>query len=175
MVVDTIPASSLKALTWISGWLTSTNRLIDLGSNISRPFNDEYLTDPNLGHYHSRCVHGVCRHLANVPSGRSSRRRKVAKIRPGPEPVFAYNGAVCRSRFSTLKVSLGIAEKASSRPSSPAANTWVRYEGWIAADPFKDGFRLPITGPHGFERTVTLAVDDDPAVIADRVRQTLEE
>jgi hypothetical protein len=34
---------------------------------------------------------------------------------------------------------------------------------------------LLITGPHGFERTVTLAVDDDPAVIADRVRETLEE
>jgi hypothetical protein len=49
------------------------------------------------------------------------------------------------------------------------------YEAWIAADPFKGGFHLLITGPHGFERTVTLAVDDDPAVIADRVRETLEE
>jgi hypothetical protein len=48
-------------------------------------------------------------------------------------------------------------------------------EAWIAADPFKGGFRLLITGSHGFERTVTLAVDDDPAVIADRVRETLEE
>jgi hypothetical protein len=37
------------------------------------------------------------------------------------------------------------------------------------------GFRLLITGPHGFERTVTLAVDDDSAVIAERVRETLEE
>jgi hypothetical protein len=37
------------------------------------------------------------------------------------------------------------------------------------------GFRLLITGPQGFERTVTLFADDDPAVIADRVRQTLEE
>jgi len=27
------------------------------------------------------------------------------------------------------------------------------YEAWIAADPFKGGFRLLITGPHGFERT----------------------
>jgi hypothetical protein len=32
-------------------------------------------------------------------------------------------------------------------------------EAWIAADPFKGGFRLLITGPHGFERTVMLAVD----------------
>lgn len=51
----------------------------------------------------------------------------------------------------------------------------MSYEAWIAADPFKGGFRLLITGPHGFERTVTLAVDDDAAVIADRVRETLEE
>jgi hypothetical protein len=34
---------------------------------------------------------------------------------------------------------------------------------------------LLITGPHGFERTVPLAVDDDPSVIAERVRETLEE
>jgi hypothetical protein len=32
-----------------------------------------------------------------------------------------------------------------------------------------------ITGLHGFERTVTCALDDDPAVIAERVRETLEE
>jgi hypothetical protein len=51
----------------------------------------------------------------------------------------------------------------------------MSYEAWIAADPFKGGFRLLITGPHGFERTVTLSVDDDAALIADRVRQTLEE
>ena len=51
----------------------------------------------------------------------------------------------------------------------------VSYEAWIAVDQFKGGFRLLITGPHGFERTVTLAIDDDPAVIAERVRETLEE
>ena len=49
------------------------------------------------------------------------------------------------------------------------------YEAWIAADSFKGGFRLLITGPHGFERTVALAVDDDAALITDRVRETLEE
>jgi hypothetical protein len=48
-------------------------------------------------------------------------------------------------------------------------------EAWIAADPFKGGFRILITGPHGFERTVTFAIDDDPAVIAERVRETMEE
>jgi hypothetical protein len=49
------------------------------------------------------------------------------------------------------------------------------HEAWIAADPFKRGFRVLITGPHGFERTVTFATDDDPAVIAERVRETLDE
>ena len=49
------------------------------------------------------------------------------------------------------------------------------HEAWIAADPFNGGFRVLITGPYGFERTVTFAIDDDPAVIAERVRETLEE
>ncbi len=49
------------------------------------------------------------------------------------------------------------------------------HEAWITANPFNCGFRVLITGPHGFERTVTFAIDDDPAVIADRVRETLEE
>jgi hypothetical protein len=48
------------------------------------------------------------------------------------------------------------------------------HEAWISADPFNGGFRVLITGPHGFERTVAFAIDDDPAVIADRVRETLE-
>jgi hypothetical protein len=49
------------------------------------------------------------------------------------------------------------------------------HEAWIAADPFNGGYRGLITGPHGFERTVTFAIHDDPAVIAERVRETLEE
>ena len=49
------------------------------------------------------------------------------------------------------------------------------HEAWIAADPFKGGFRVLITGPQGFERTVVFALDDDPAVIAERVPETLEE
>jgi hypothetical protein len=48
------------------------------------------------------------------------------------------------------------------------------HEAWIAADPFNGGFRLLITGPHGFERNVTFALDDDTAVIAERVRKTLD-
>jgi hypothetical protein len=43
------------------------------------------------------------------------------------------------------------------------------------ANPFRGGFRVVITGPEGFERTKTFAIDDDPAVIAERVRKTLDE
>jgi hypothetical protein len=49
------------------------------------------------------------------------------------------------------------------------------HEAWIAADPFNGGFRVLITGPHGFERTATFSMDDGPAVIAERVRATMEE
>jgi hypothetical protein len=46
------------------------------------------------------------------------------------------------------------------------------FEGWIAA--LRRG-RVLITGPHGFERTVEFAVDEDSKVITDRVRQTIDE
>ena len=49
------------------------------------------------------------------------------------------------------------------------------HEAWLAADPFKGGYKVLITGPHGFERTVVFALDDDPAVISERVRETLED
>ena len=49
------------------------------------------------------------------------------------------------------------------------------YEAWIAADPFRGGLKVLITGPNGFERTVLFAANDDPAVISERVRETLDE
>jgi hypothetical protein len=54
-------------------------------------------------------------------------------------------------------------------------HTTGAHEAWITADPFRCGFKVLITGPHGFERTVAFAVDDDPAVIAERVREMVEE
>ena len=39
-------------------------------------------------------------------------------------------------------------------------------------DSFRGGFKVPITEPHGFERTVTFALDDEPAVIAQWVRES---
>jgi hypothetical protein len=43
------------------------------------------------------------------------------------------------------------------------------HEAWIATDPFEGGFRVLITGPQGFDRTVVFALDDDSAEIADSV------
>jgi hypothetical protein len=48
------------------------------------------------------------------------------------------------------------------------------YEGWIAADPFRGGVRVLITGPQGFERTVLFALDEPSATITERVRETIE-
>jgi hypothetical protein len=49
------------------------------------------------------------------------------------------------------------------------------YEAWIAADPFRGGFKVLITGPQGFERVAMFATDEDLAVIKERIRETIEE
>jgi hypothetical protein len=49
------------------------------------------------------------------------------------------------------------------------------YEGWIAADPFRGGVRILITGAHGFQREIAFAVDEEPAVITQLVKATLDE
>ena len=49
------------------------------------------------------------------------------------------------------------------------------YEAWIAAEPHRGGVRVLITGPQGFDRTVTFDVADDAAVIAERIRETIQD
>ena len=49
------------------------------------------------------------------------------------------------------------------------------HEGWIAADPFRGGVRVLITGPQGFERSVVFAIDGDSVVIAQQIRETIDE
>ena len=49
------------------------------------------------------------------------------------------------------------------------------YEAWIAADLRRGAVRVMITGPEGFDRTVTFDLTEDPAVIAERVRETIED
>jgi hypothetical protein len=48
------------------------------------------------------------------------------------------------------------------------------YEGWIATDPFCGDVRVIITGPHGFERRAAFSLDEDPAEITRRVRETID-
>jgi hypothetical protein len=49
------------------------------------------------------------------------------------------------------------------------------HEAWIAADPSAGGVRVLITGAHGFQRQVTLVLDEAPEVITQRVRETLDD
>jgi hypothetical protein len=49
------------------------------------------------------------------------------------------------------------------------------YEAWIAAEPHRGGVRVLITGPEGFDRSVTFDAVDDPAVITQRVRETIQD
>jgi hypothetical protein len=49
------------------------------------------------------------------------------------------------------------------------------YEGWIASDPLRGGVRVLITGPQGFERSVAFAIDEDSVIIAQQVRETIDE
>lgn len=44
-------------------------------------------------------------------------------------------------------------------------------KAWIAADPFKGGVRVLITGLQGFERIVMFAPDEAPAVIVEWVTE----
>jgi hypothetical protein len=80
-----------------------------------------------------------------------------------PLTVFAIKG-VSSNRRERIEAAVVAGGRHASGP----------HEAWIAADPFNGGFRVLITGPHGFERTAILAADDDPAAIAERVRETLE-
>jgi hypothetical protein len=82
---------------------------------------------------------------------------------PLPLAVFATKG-VPGARHERIEAAVVAGGRSASGP----------HEAWIAADSFNGGFRVLITGPEGFERTVTCALDDDPAVIAERVRETLE-
>ena len=38
------------------------------------------------------------------------------------------------------------------------------HEAFIVADPFRGGVKVLITGPHGLERNVTFAFDEDPDI-----------
>jgi hypothetical protein len=79
-----------------------------------------------------------------------------------PLTVFDCKGLSRRARIEAS------VEAAGGRLAQP-------YEGWIAADPFTGGVRVLISARQGFERTVTFALDEAPATITQRVRETIED
>ena len=81
-----------------------------------------------------------------------------------PLTVFDCKG-ISATRRERIEAAVEAAGRHFARP----------YEGWIAADPFRGGVRVLITGPDGFERTVTFSLDEAPATITERVRETIED
>ena len=92
----------------------------------------------------------------------------------GSSSLPAFGGLLFFARRAALELFVPQASAARVPKSGPAHATErcgvaklpressVPYEAWIAADPFRGGFRLLITGPHGFERTVgVFAATDD--------------
>lgn len=49
------------------------------------------------------------------------------------------------------------------------------HEAWIVADGIRPEFKVIITGPDGFQRTLACAMDEDPTVIRERVREVMED
>ena len=92
-----------------------------------------------------------------APSGASNRLQM-------PLTVFDSKG-IPASRRARIEGAVVAAGRSLSQP----------YEAWIAADPLRGGVRVMITGPEGFDRTVTFDLAEDPAVITQRVRETIEE
>lgn len=50
-----------------------------------------------------------------------------------------------------------------------------RYQAWISTDPSGAAVLVLIIGPNGFDRTVTLAIDEELGTIKERIRQTVDE
>jgi len=80
-----------------------------------------------------------------------------------PLAVFDCKG-IPATRRERIEAAVETAGKSQTEP----------YEAWISADPFGGGVRVVITGRHGFEWTVRFSIDEHPAVIRERVRETLE-
>ena len=92
-----------------------------------------------------------------APSGASNRLQM-------PLTVFDCKGipASRRARFEGAVVAAG-------------RNLPQPYEAWIAADIPRGVVRVMITGPQGFDRTVTFDLAEDLAVITQRIRETIED
>jgi hypothetical protein len=81
-----------------------------------------------------------------------------------PLTVFDCNG-ISATRRQRIEAAVEAAGKHVAQP----------FDGWMAANPFRGGVRVLITRPQAFERTVTFALDESPATITERVRETIED
>lgn len=81
-----------------------------------------------------------------------------------PLTVFDCKG-ISATRRALIEEAVVAAGRHLSRP----------HEAWIAADPLRGGVRVLITGPQGFDRTVAFDLAEDPVVIMQRIRETIEE
>ena len=54
-------------------------------------------------------------------------------------------------------------------------NLTAPHEAWIAADLFRGGFKVLLTGPHGLEPSVSFVLDEEPCVITAHIRAALDE
>jgi hypothetical protein len=105
------------------------------------------------------------RHCNPVQSGLPA--AKVAgKVTASPMPLTVFD---CKGISATRRERIEAAVEAAGQHLAQP------YEGWIAADPFRGGVRVLITGPQGFERTVTFALDEAPATITQRVKETIDD
>ena len=92
-----------------------------------------------------------------APSGASNRLQM-------PLTVFDSKG-IPASRRARIEGAVVAAGRSLAQP----------FEAWIAADSRRGIVRVMITGPRGFDRTVTFDLTEDPAVITQRVRETIED
>jgi hypothetical protein len=86
-----------------------------------------------------------------------------------------YNPAMPLIVFDTKGVPATRRERIEAAIEAGGRHTSAPYEAWIAAEPFRGGMRVLITGPQGFERVVQFAPDEQPAEITRRVRGTLDD
>ena len=103
------------------------------------------------------CLRVQCRRtlsgFAPEPSSAHSHRPRPLQYPVMPLTVFDIKG-VPGTRHERIEAAVVAGGRHARGP----------HEAWIAADPFNGDFRVLITGPHGFERTVTF-----------RVRETMKE
>ena len=81
---------------------------------------------------------------------------------PMPQTVFDSKGIPAHRR-----------ERIEAAVTAGGKHVRELYEGWIATEPFRGDVRVIITGPHGFERRAGFSLDEDPAEITRRVRETI--